>query len=1195
MNFATPGEVAPGLLVLHGNRTELLGEAVFAWLRRQPLQPLEQELFLVQSNGMAEWLKMAIAGHDGVFAASRVELPARFLWRAYRQMLGRDAVPAESVLDKLPLTWRLMHLLPEVAAQPGFEPLASFLDRGGMDRRLQLARRLADLYDQYQVCRGDWLDAWAEGLDILPGPSAGSLPTDQRWQAALWRAILAPLDAAQRDATRPRLQQRFVAALSRCEAPAAALPRRVVLFGTSHLPTSTLAALAALASRCQVVLAIPNPCRYHWADAIEGRELLAIERRRQPSRGGRDLAAVPFELMHAHAHPLLAAWGRQARDVVRQLDAFDDALAARQRFALPRIDLFDDEPGHTLLQQVQASIRDLLPLAEHPRRPVDMADRSIVFHVGHGAQREVEILHDQLLQLLADPPGGQPLAPRDIVVMVPEIDAFAPAIRSVFGQYPRNDPRHIRHDIADLQQRGHQPLLVALEWLLRLPQQRCRASEVRDLLEVPAVAARFGLAPGDLPQLARWIAGAGVRWGLDRARRSALDLAACGEQNSWLFGLRRMLLGYAVGDAAAFTPPAADADAGADTDAAPEPIQPYGEIGGLDAALVGPLADLVDALIRWATLAATPAAPRQWAERCRGLLDDFFAPADDADRRAAGAAQEALRGWLAACAGAGFDEPVTLPVAREAWLAGIDTPGLNQRFLAGGVTFCTLLPMRAIPFELVCLLGMNDGDYPRRSPRSDFDLMEMPGMARPGDRSRRQDDRQLMLDALLSARRQLYISWAGRSARDNSPQPPSVLVSQLRDYLDAGWAAGTAALRTTEHPLQPFSRRYFEQPAEPGAERRAGSPPLFSHAREWRAAHAAGAVAAALAAVPPFEPDPRLPLTLAALASFLRNPVRDHFRRRLDVRFGEAQAAVDDDEPFTVGGRDAYALLEQALDAIVAESPVDDADLADRIAAQAARWRGAGRLPMAAQGRRVEQTLARTLQPMLSRWFALLAHYPSPAPKQPLRFDESGVHIVDWLDGLRQSDDDPGRRVWLQLTPSRLLVEPGKSRLRGKPMLAAWLRTLVGSACGVAVPGVVVGCDATVSVDPLPAGQAQDQLRTLLQVWRAGMAAPLPLPCQSAFEQARGGDAAKAYQGRAYAANPGANPAANPGGNAGAEVAEPCLAREFPDFAALAADGRFAALAGQVHLPIVRWLDAALVDAHPDLATAPAADGCGNG
>jgi exodeoxyribonuclease V gamma subunit len=242
---------------------------------------------------------------------------------------------------------------------------------------------------------------------------------------------------------------------------------------------------------------------------------------------------------------------------VRQLDAFDDAQQARQRFALPRLDLFDEEGaddgavGLPLLRQVQAHIRDLTPLAEHPHAEIAADDRSIVFQVAHSAMREVEVLHDHLLRELArpTPAGERALAPRDIVVMVPDIEAFAPAIHAVFGQYGRHDARHIPYDIADLSAKRSSPIVTAVEWLLRLPQQRCTASELRDLIEVPALAARFGLDAEALPRLTQWMEDAGLRWGLSAAQRERLGLAECGPVNSAWWALRRMLMGYAAGGA----------------------------------------------------------------------------------------------------------------------------------------------------------------------------------------------------------------------------------------------------------------------------------------------------------------------------------------------------------------------------------------------------------------------------------------------------------------------------------------------------------------------------------------------------------------------------------------------------------------------------------------------------------------------
>ena len=1174
-------DIQPGLLVLHGNRSELLAEAVFEWVQRQPLQPLEQEVFLVQSNGVAEWLKMALATQTGICAATRVELPGRFMWRAYRQILGRATVPGQSALDKLPLTWRLMQILPGLLSRPEYEPLAGFLRGDDLGRRLQLAQRLADLYDQYQVYRSDWLAAWAAGDDILPRSTdqatrgAQPLPQDQRWQGALWREVLAPLSDAQRAATRPQLHRRFLAALESDAALAAPIARRVVLFGMTHVPMQTLEALAALSRHCQVLLAIPNPCRYHWADIIQGRELLRMERRRHPSRNGRDLSAVSLEDMHAHAHPLLAAWGRQGRDFVRQLDAFDDALLAQQRFAAPRVDLFDDAPGVTLLHKVQARIRDLVPLAEHPPEPVDPTDRSIVFHIAHSAHREVEILHDQLLALLARPPGDTALNPRDVVVMVPDIEIFAPAIRSVFGQYPRSDARFIPFDIADLKQRGTNPLLVAIEWLLRLPQQRCRLTEVRDLLDVPGVAQRFGLQTQDLPRLTQWMEGAGIRWGLNSGQRSDLGLAACGDQNTWLFGLRRMLLGYASGDGSP--------EFG--VDAAFQSIQPYAEVGGLEASIAGSLADLVDALVRWWTLASTPATPAQWADRGRQLIADFVEATDDRERLTVASLGDALRGWLEACDLASFEVPVSLSVAREAWLSGIDEQTLSRRFKAGGVTFCTLMPMRAIPFEVVCLLGMNDGDYPRSTTRSDFDLMGLPGQMRPGDRSRRDDDRQLMLEALLSARRVLYVSWTGRSVHDNSEQPPSVLVSQLRDYLAGGWSDAVLPARTTEHPLQPFSRAYFETHDE----HRLAGQVLFTHAREWRAAHAQADGAALIPPLPPFEPDASVPLTVPSLARFLKNPVRDFFRLRLDVVFRDFDDIAEDDEAFSLDGLEEYGLVDEVINEIIGALQDNPAgtDVARLVAGHVARIRRSGRLPMAEMGRRTEQDLTDSLVPMLDRWREMQALYPDASTKEPLRFPADAPVLDDWLDGLRAGGgerDHPRQRAWLELVPGKLCADPKTGSVRADKLITAWVRSVVASACGVLVQGMIVGRDATVTIQPMPPDEAHDALVTLMKAWRDGMSAPLPLPCKTALALVRGlppAHVAGVYEGSAYA-----------GSGSRGEVEEACLSRMYPDYESLCADGRFATFAERLFGPLSAWTkDYVSLDLHAtvDLARAPGA------
>ena len=1119
----------PGLAILHGNRLELLRDAVFDFVARHPLDPLEEEIFLVQSNGAAEWLKMEMAKATGVCAATRVELPGRFLWRAYRRFLGRERLATQSPLDKEPLTWRLMRVLASVDGAP-FEPVVTFLADGDAGRRLQLARQLADLYDQYQVYRADWLDAWARGRDVLLDLDGreSPLPKREQWQAALWRMLRQELSADERAATRPAVHRAFLDAIESGSAPVEPLPRRVILFGASHLSSQTLEALAALSTRVQMLFAIPNPSRYHWADIIDGREGRRLRPPRHPWREGTPLTDVPPQAMHAHANPLLAAWGKQGRDFMRLLDRFDDVERVRGRFDLPRTDLFDEAPGRTLLESVQSRIRDLVPV---PRRTDDRetvadADRSIVFHIAHGPQREVEVLHDQLLALFAAP-SDRPLGPRDVIVMVPDIERFAPSVRAVFGQYDRpGESRFIPFEIADLKSRGSDALMVAIEWLLRIREKRARLTEIRDLLDVPAIAACFGIGDDEMPRLFAWLSGAGVRWGLDAEHRARLGLGAVGEVNSWLFGLRRMLLGYASGDDAAF--------AG---------VEPYDEIGGLDAASVGALAEVIVRVEGWWHEAGSDATPRVWAERGRALLDRFVAPTDERERLTLAALQGALTAWLEACDAAGFEERVPVSMLREAWLSGVEGLSAGRRFLAGGVTFCTLLPLRAVPFRVVCLLGMGDGMYPRVGGRNDFDLMALPTQQRPGDRSRRDDDRYLMLEALLSARDVLYISWAGHNPRDNSAEPPSVLVAQLRDYLAASWTredgSDVLAGRTTDHPLQPFSRSYFE----------AGG--LTTYAREWRKAHATVDAIddESVAVMPPFDAS-EVTLRVQQLVRFLKNPAREFFRIRLGVVRYDDDDLVTDDEAFAVDGLEQHRLLSALIDD-PGQVPAE-VDPAVAIAQRRRRIAGSGRLPLFESGTRLANEIADAAAPMLVRWSQFHARWPHDAPRVPLRFEVDGLVVDDWLDNLRS---DGASVAWVRLTASKLKAT--KKDVRADKLLGAWVEMLLASACGHHALGVVIGCDIALRIEPIATARARTLLKDLVRCWREGMDRPLPFAPGTAIAIIDGKSARQAYEGGFEVE--------------GEREKQYPLARVFPDYESLAKADGHADLVQRLFGPLREW------------------------
>ena len=480
------------------------------------------------------------------------------------------------------------------------------------------------------------------------------------------------------------------------------------------------------------------------------------------------------------------------------------------------------------------------------------------------------------------------------------------------------------------------------------------------------------------------------------------------------------------------------------------------------------------------------------------------------------------------------------------------------------------------------------GARARSSSSSDFDLMALAGQARPGDRSRQGDDRQLMLEALLSARRVLYLSWVGRSARDNSVQQPSVLVSQLRDYLDAGWGEDAVAERSTEHPLQPFSRRYFEIDKIEGA---AGARPWFTYAREWRAMHEARPESGE-APVPalPDGPDAKpARTTLAQLGRFVRHPARAFLRERLAVVFEPPEEDVGDDESFSVGGLDSYLIAREMLEALDtawaghASQPPEPllSDALDRLAR-------AGRLPLAGLGRRAQDQLLGELLPLAEVWQAQRAYWSAPAPRLRVlwsaektldliannaypssaegQFDSktsAPVTLDDWIEPVWRAED--GRQAVLTRTASRVLAK-AKSKTAPRPrpekLLDSWLQALAAAASGQALHGVLVARDALLSWPPMERESAERALATVLALWQQNLrsAAPLPLPLATALAQVEGRAPDMVYDGA------GSNQGASP------EASEPEWERFYPDFEALAADGQFAGLAPLLHACLADWV-----------------------
>ncbi len=1037
------------LRVYHSNRLDVLEEIMEFIIERQPLaDPFAPEVVLVQSTGMAQWLQMTLAQRFGIAANISFPLPASFIWDMFVRVL--PGVPKESAFNKTSMSWKLMAILPEKLALPEFDMLRHYLTDDGDKRKLfQLASRIADLFDQYLVYRPEWLSLWEQGK------LAQDVGEAQAWQAPLWKALVEQTrELGQPEWHRANLYQRFIDALEHSATPPAGLPSRVFICGISALPPIYLAALQALGKHIDVHLLFTNPCRYYWGDIKDAAflaRLMSRQRKKQHQSGTSSLFHSPQEAstlfndegVQDTANPLLASWGKLGRDYTWLLSELS---------RVEEVDAFADISPGNLLHRVQYDLLELknsavLGLTEKEltssegKNLLDPDDCSVMIHACHSPQREVEVLYDNLLRMMdADPT----LSPRDIIVMVADIDSYSPFIQAVFGSAPGD--RRLPFAISDRRARQSHPALEAFVQLLGLPDSRFASEDVLALLEVPALANRFSIDETGLRHLRQWSSESGVRWGLDDDNVRELSLPATG-QHTWRFGLSRMLLGYAMESRSGEW----------------QGILPYDESSGLIATLVGHLADFLFQLDHWRKTLAQARTPEAWLPLCREMLDSFFLPDAETENALALIEQQwqaLINQGMESC----YQDPVPLALLRDDLAQRLDQERISQRFLAGPVNFCTLMPMRSIPFKVVCLLGMNDGVYPRTLAPLGFDLMNQ--NPQRGDRSRRDDDRYLFLEALLSAQQQLYISYIGRSIQDNSLRYPSVLVQELIDYIaqshylpeDHSRGSDETADKVRQHITHLHTRTPFD-PAnfQPGI-------PQQSYASEWlEAASDTGQRQPDF--VQPLAPWSADEITLDSLQRFWRHPVRAFFRMRLGVNFCLEDPEVPDEEPFIVEGLERYQLNNQLLNALVEGG---DPELLFR------RYRAAGELPFGPWG---EITWENQYQEMMNLADRVLTERQH---EEVLEVDLNlcGVRLTGWLPNV-QSD---GLLRW---RPSVLNIQHG---------MQLWVEHLVYCACGGMGTSRVIGRkDTRWSFPALPQQEAVSLLEQWVSGMQAGMAAPLIL------------------------------------------------------------------------------------------------------
>ncbi len=966
-----------GVRVYTGNRMETLVDRLARVVGDPPPScPLTPEVIVVQSRGMARWLSMELARRFGVWAGCAYPFPNAFLEGLFRLLI--EDLPETSPFEPEALAFRVMGLLPDCLGLPAYRMPGRYLegDAGGL-KAWQLARRIADTFDQYLVFRPRMVLGWEAGQE-------GRDP-DEAWQADLWRRVVAGCGGLHRARLMGRLAQTLESRLR----PLPQLPERVSVFGISYLPPFYLHALEALSRRVPVHIFLMSPCREYWGDILSPREIRGVRSARAAGDGENGGGDLPLE----SGHPLLASMGGMGRDFFRLICGLEADMRD-----------FSEAPAPgSLLASLQGDILDLRDRSAAPQAgppgtglpepgPRAPGDDSFQVHACHSPLREIEVLHDHLLAMFDADPA---LAPRDIAVMTPDIEAYAPYIQAVFGAQAEGGPR-VPFSLADRSVRRVSGAVEAFLSLLDFKESRLGAAEVMTLLEAPAVQARFGMEDRDLETALRWVRDTRIRWGADERSRQELGLPRYGD-NSWKAGIDRLLLGWAMpGEGRAMF-------AG---------ILPYDDVEGGDWEALEKFLGFLDALFEASRSLGGKRTLSGWQVFLTGLLESFFV-SDASGEPALQVIRQALDDLGGYQGRAGFDAAVELEPVR-AYLderLARDPPG--QGFLAGGVTFCALLPMRSIPFKVICLIGMNGDSFPRETRTVGFDLMAR--HPAPGDRSRRADDKYLFLEALVSARQRFYVSYVGRSIQDDSVIPPCVLVSELLDHLGEAYGLDPRDL-VTEHRLQAFSPAYFS-----------GRGRLFSYSEENLEAAAglarpAGNACAAFISRGLADPgDEWRRLDVEGLARFFRNPSRFLLRRRLGLGLESGLLVPEERESFALEGLERFLMAAE-----VVEAGLSGADTRECLALH----RAAGRLPPGAVGEAAFEALREEAAELVGRVRDLAA--PERFETREVALEIAGFFIGGRLEGVTAAG----------------VVHVHAGKATGARQLDTWIRHLVLGAAG---------------------------------------------------------------------------------------------------------------------------------------------------
>ena len=1037
--------------------------------QHQPKEdPFRPVAVIIQSHGMGQWLKLRAAEHHGIAANIECILPAAFLWRLYRQFLPAATPFKDSPFAQTHMAWRLMRILKTETDLPG--TLNNYLRHTGDKdlRAFQLSNEIAGLFDQYLMYRPKMMLDWQQNK----GSVASNSP--EEWQQRLWRVLLA--DVAQEKPSsenlhRAALHLQLMQLLTKDDAAHknSHLPSRLAVFGLSSMPSLQLDTLSALArpgapQEMDIDIFFLNPCQHYWGDIASPQDTARRSIRSLLPASRETPQVLEDEHYLEVGNPILSSFGKQGREFFEML-LEQDHIQSQEYFIPPS--------GDTRLDFVKRDILELEyggAVASHcPPTQREMNDQSIQLHGCHSRQREVEVLHDRILHMLRDNPD---IKLNDMLVMVPDIGDYAPLVQTIFGA-------PLTYRIVDGKPTDQSVLLTTFMQLLKLPLSRFTGADILDLLTSPALARKFSLSKEDLELIRYWIMNTRIGWEIDGASKAAhWDLPA-DNRNTWRFGLDRLLAGFAKPE-----------DSGIWQGILPFDLAPGRE------ALVGILCHVIEQLNHYRQAFETPRRLAEWHLLLGEMLGVFFLPREE-EILDVNAIHTCLEQMHQDTEDSRYSEVISLDLLRYLLNKTLADQPPGAGFIAGGITFATLMPMRSIPFRVVCLLGMNDGDYPR-SDKSNRSYDCMAKQRQKGDRSGKLDDQYLFLEALLSAQDIFYLSYVSRGIRDDQPRPPSVVVTEWQVYLESIFTD----FSLQEYPLQPFSPRHYQEHALRSFSDTWGSALQAAHQQQEASAAASATTASSATnafALKPLQPNNALSCTSQQqLERFFRNSGKYFLQEGLQVYLEEDAAGLRDSEPFELDNLEKYGLGDEALQGLCRQEGRQEGRQEDSIEGKAtweAQVLASGRIMSGPLGKQQLDTAIRQARLV----FEARQTYTQRAQQPPV----PGTLIIN------------GQELHYEIGESweGHLLSCHVGQYRARYLLSAWIRHLFAGAAGYEMTSHCIALNSgktkvqAASLAPLDPDTSIEHLNYLLSLYQEGITRPLllaPETCRTWYETTQG-------------------------------------------------------------------------------------------